>query len=43
MVWPADAAPKEEAVVIKDVNAFPENGEKMVNIGGNWVNMGKIG
>ena len=28
MVWPADAAPKEEAVVIKDVNAFSENGKK---------------
>ena len=36
MVWPANAAPKEEAVVIKDVNAFPENGKN----GKYWVNIG---
>ena len=35
-LWPANAAPKEEAVVIKDVNAFPENGKN----GKYWVNIG---
>ena len=40
MVWPADAAPKEEAVVIKDVNAFPENEKKN---GKYWGKLGKYG